>query len=111
MPDTAKTTASKPSQAEPVKQAAVPVDPILALITALSADAGDEAARKQARADFSAIATAGRPWEQLPSGLKAAARADARELVDSGNGKAASLLNAGYHPSAVDRLLHDLGAL
>ena len=113
MPDISKNTAPTPGEAKPAKQSTRQADPVPALIAALSTD--NEVARKQARGEFSGIAAGGRPWEQLPSDLKSAARADARDLVtaarDAGGDKAAAIVDAGYHPFAASRLLQDIGAV
>ena len=63
---------------------------------------------KKARAAFSAIAGAQRPWEQLPSMLKSAARADARRVLGAA-GDAGTLIDAGYSAHAARRLMQDLG--
>ena len=69
------------------------------------ADAKDHAAARKA---FDAIATAGRPWEQLPARLKGAARADARRVLDR-SGDIADLTSAGYSTQTAARLMRDIG--
>lgn len=83
-------------------------DPVADLINALCADKADSAVCKKARGGFSAIAGAGRPWEQLPTGLKTAARFDAKRLAVS-RGDILNLTDAGYSAYAATRLLRDIG--
>jgi hypothetical protein len=117
MRDTSKPAATKTGEPpvstgdKATKPRATDADPVRALIAALSDEAGNEASRKQARGGVSAIAMSGRPWEQLPSGLKAAARSDARALAAGTGDNTALLVDAGYHPSAASRLLRDIGAV
>lgn len=49
-----------------------------------------------------------RPWEQLPSGVKSAIRADFRRLIEAGADEAA-LRAAGYAESIVRAARRDLG--
>ena len=86
-----------------------PVDPVAAMTAALFDEDVADQPRKDARAAFSALANAGRPWEQLPPGLKTAARADAARLLETAEGKADALADAGYHPRVAGQLLHDIG--
>lgn len=81
-----------------------PADPIKALVHALHDEGVSEAARLAARKEFSAIADGGRAWEQLPSGLKAAARADMRRLADPGKAT-----DTGYSARTAAQLLRDIG--
>lgn len=83
-------------------------DPVADMVIALTGGGPDDEARRQARAEFSAIAESGRPWEQLPSGLKTAARVDAGRLAAAG-GNAETLTAAGYSAAVATRLLRDIG--
>lgn len=79
-----------------------------ALVETLFAKDAPEDARKAARAQFDAIAKAGRPWTQLPSRLKSAARADAVRLAGADK-TAGALQEGGYSPSVARDLARDLG--
>lgn len=81
----------------PVPAAAA--DPETALAEALAN--GPEKAKADARKAFSAIADAGRPWEQLPSLLKACARQDVATLTDP--------VKAGYSARTASILLRETG--
>lgn len=63
---------------------------------------------KNARVSLSAIVAAKRPWEQLPSGLKSAARADAQRVLGKA-GDGTTLKSAGYSSLVTGHLLRDLG--
>ena len=82
-------------------------DPVPAMIATLFDKQANGAKAKDARALFSQIAGSGRPWEQLPSRMKSAARADARRLTEKGGSNA--LTSAGYSPQVAARLLRDIG--
>lgn len=89
--------------------AADPSETMVATLFAPDAPAKDKAS---ARLLFSSIAGAARPWEQLPSTLKQAARSDASRVLGDKTGVtggAADLVAAGYSALAADRLLRDLG--
>jgi hypothetical protein len=87
------------------KRAATPSDPVKALIRALHDEGVNGDARVAARREFSAIADGGRAWEQLPSGMKAAARADMLRLADAGETES----QTGYSARTTGRLLRDIG--
>jgi hypothetical protein len=72
---------------------------------------GEDATQKgAARAAFSSIAGAGRPWERLPATFKHAARQDARVLVEAATGpRRAMLIAAGYDARTAGLLLIDTG--
>lgn len=80
-----------------------PFDPVDAIIAGLAGK--DEKARRAAREQFSAIAGAGRPWEQLPPMLKSAARFDLKALCAAD----ADPVVAGYSQAAASKLKRDLG--
>ena len=83
------------------------VDPVPAMIATLFDRNASAATAKQAREQFSQIAGSGRPWEQLPSRMKSAARADARRLTEKGGSN--GLVSAGYSPQVAARLLREIG--
>lgn len=87
--------------------AAKAADPVPAMIATLFDKDATGAAAKKAREEFSQIAGSGRPWEQLPSRMKSAARADARRLAGKGGSNA--LTSAGYSPQVAAQLLRDIG--
>ncbi|MBC7280034.1 hypothetical protein [Hoeflea sp.] len=80
-------------------------DPIKALVHAFHDEGVSDAARAAARKEFSAISDGGRAWEQLPSGLKSAARADMRRLRDAGKAND----DTGYSARTAAQLLRDIG--
>lgn len=95
-----------PSQSEEKFADAVPVeviDPLQSLCDALVS--GADAERSAARQLVSAME---RPWEQLPSRLKTAARSDAVEVLASSGGLA-SLVSSGYGARTAEQLMRDLG--
>lgn len=92
------TASAKPSRA-------AAADPVKALVHALHDEGVSEAARASARKEFSVIADGGRAWEQLPSGMKAAARIDMRRLADAGKART----ETGYSDRATAQLLRDIG--
>lgn len=67
-----------------------------------------DAAKKKARKAVSEAA-AKRPWEQLAAMIKAAARADARRLLENAGSDEEALTGAGYSRQAARHLLGDLG--
>ncbi len=83
---------------------AVAADPLQTLCdTLLSTSAGE--AKAGARQLISAME---RPWEQLPSRLKSAARSDAHALL-SASGGLSELRSAGYGARTAEQLMRDLG--
>lgn len=91
--------------ADPIPASA---DPLAVIIDDLAGD--DDARRRAAREQFSSIAGAGRPWEQLPSAFKHAARDDARRVVEAASGARNDALRAaGYDSRTADQLLRDIG--
>lgn len=61
------------------------------------------------RKAFSAIADAQRPWGQLPSKIKQAARNDAHNVLMGKNGASDDLTKAGYSRNTARLLARDLG--
>lgn len=84
-------------------------DPAEALTKTLfsrGASAGD---KKDARKLLSDIAAGSRPWEQLPSALKSAARADARTVLGEKGRDPEILTGAGYSQAIARQILRDIG--
>jgi len=79
-------------------------DPLQRLCDVLLSGPG-AAGKVEARQMVSAME---RPWEQLPSRLKSAARSDAAALLVSSAGLS-ELLSAGYGLRTAEQLMRDLG--
>ncbi|KQY20786.1 hypothetical protein [Rhizobium sp. Root483D2] len=79
------------------------IDPLQSLCDALVSGADED--KSAARQLISAME---RPWEQLPSRLKTAARVDASALLATSGGLA-QLISAGYGARTAEQLMRDLG--
>lgn len=88
------------TQATAVTEAELPADPLHMLIESLSKG------ERQARETLSAMSQ--RPWEQLPSRLKSAARDDVTAALEAGRAQA-DLLEDGYSVHTLTHILRDLG--
>jgi hypothetical protein len=82
----------------------VVVDPLQQLCDTLLS-ASDREGKAAARQLVSAME---RPWEQLPSRLKSAARSDAAILL-AASGGVSDLRSAGYAERTAEQLMRDLG--
>ncbi|WEZ84580.1 hypothetical protein P6U16_08400 [Rhizobium sp. 32-5/1] len=89
-----KTLSTEVTEGKPV------VDPMRSLIENLSKG------ERQARETLSGMSQ--RPWEQLPSRLKSAARDDVSAALQSGRTRA-DLLADGYKVHTLTHILRDLG--
>lgn len=91
-----------------VKTAAEParrVDPVGELCAILT-EPGENEAKVAARKTVGAMTQ--RPWEQLPSAIKSAIRADFAGMLNASKSRD-DMLAAGYSAVIVERALRDLG--
>lgn len=96
------------SKTETAAQAVTVADPVAAATAVLFDKAAAAPDQKKARETLSALAD-GRPWEQLPSAVKSACRADAKRLLGADLRGPAKLVDAGYSAAAAGRILRDIG--
>lgn len=89
------------TEAEPARR----VDPVGDLC-AILAEPGENETKAAARKTVGAMTQ--RPWEQLPSAIKSAIRADFAGMLDA-NKSRDDMIAAGYSPAIVERALRELG--